>query len=266
MRRVGFEIELAGLEPEELGELLSDRFGGCVEVAGKSWRVESAGLGRFLVTPFGGSGDVLRVTTPDLPLSRLPAIETLRQALRQAGAVTALAGEMHLYPEAPSLGGEALLRHLRAFLLLYDEIVARRAGSTGASPVAPFPYAYAARVMAADYAPSDRTLIEDYLTHNPTDARPLDLLPLFAYLEHQAGGRQVSDLVDPRPAFHYRTGCPIEDADWRIADEWNLWVQVESLAADRERLETMCAAYAEFLDAPLSFLRTSWRERLTRWL
>ena len=89
-------------------------------------------------------------------------------------------------------------------------------------------------------------LIDDYLRHNPTRNRALDLLPVLAHLDRdrvlsQAEGKH---LVKPRPAFHYRLpNCMVDEADWTLASEWNRWVMVERLAGDPERLGRMSRRY-----------------------
>lgn len=49
---------------------------------------------------------------------------------------------------------------------------------------------------------------------------------------------------DPRPAFHYRLpNSRIDDPGWRFEDEWNLWLEIEKLAGDKEMLHKLSRLY-----------------------
>ena len=49
------------------------------------------------------------------------------------------------------------------------------------------------------------------------------------------------------PTFHYRLpDARVSDPGWSIAPDWNRWVCVERLAADRERLDAVGAAFLAF--------------------
>jgi hypothetical protein len=91
------------------------------------------------------------------------------------------------------------------------------------------------RVIDPDYAPDVARLAGDYLAHNPTRNRPLDLLPVLAFTDpgllarHGLGGQKAR----PRPCLNYRLpNSLIDDPHWSIAAEWNRWVLVERLAGD----------------------------------
>jgi len=95
------------------------------------------------------------------------------------------------------------------------------------------------------------------------------MLPLFAYLD-EPRVRRVADspLIKPRPTFHYRLpDCEIHRPGWGLHLAWNDWVAVETLAADRERLEACCAAYHRFLSDPLERVFGDWLKELqSKWL
>lgn len=201
-----------------------------------------------LVVPF-------EVTTPPIPLDALHRVEDLRAALadrraRGTGARLHYAMGLHVNPEAPALDADSVLRHLRAFLALYDWLLGSSdidVARSLAPFIDPFPQEYARQVLDPDYAPSFEDLARHYVEHNPTRNRPLDLLPLFAHVL----GREVlesfgvgpDELVKSRPTFHYRLpNCRIDEPDWRVATEWNHWVEVERLAARPEDLARLCDA------------------------
>jgi hypothetical protein len=314
VRRVGFELELSGLELRQLADEVARVWGGAVETenpyrhrivgadAGEvtvelDWNLlseaklqqrlddldpgqdfrELAALLEEKVADLAQTVVPLEVITPPLPIDRLEILDVLRGRLLELGAVgtggsLAYAFGLHLNPEAPSFEGESILRHLRAFLLLYDWLCEEQEIDFTRRVVPfinSFPKDYVKRVMAAGYEPTRERLIDDYLEDNPTRNRPLDLLPLFAHVDPDRIFDQLDDdLIKARPTYHYRLpNCRIDDPEWRIAEEWNLWLRVEELAADRARLAEMVPAYREFLDAPLSFLSGPWRERVEKeWL
>jgi hypothetical protein len=70
------------------------------------------------------------------------------------------------------------------------------------SYIDPFPIEYVRKVIAPAYRPDLGTLIDDYLEHNPTRNRALDLLPLFLHLDEERV-RAITDdpLIKPRPTF-----------------------------------------------------------------
>lgn len=189
----------------------------------------------------------LEVCTPPLPMRELPLVEQLIKALRERGAQGTgqsflYAFGMQLNPEAAALDAAYILRMLQAYLVIARERdpraeidITRRL-----SPfVKPFSKPFAAYFTNPDYAPDQRTLIDDYLRLNPTRNRPLDLLPLLAHLDRERvmAAALEPHLIKPRPAFHYRLpDCHIDRPDWTLADAWNGWLAIEDLAADGERL------------------------------
>jgi hypothetical protein len=71
--------------------------------------------------------------------------------------------------------------------------------------------------------------------------------------------------VRPRPAFHYRLpNCRVDDPSWRVAREWNYWIAIEELAADRKRREAMTARYLELRQK--LFARDRWAGETAQWL
>lgn len=211
----------------------------------------------------------IEIATPPIPIDQLQPLDILRQRLADAKARGTRASilyafGMHINPEIPSDDPADLLDVLRAFLLLHPWIkekaevdITRRI-----SPyINPFPDAYARLVLRDDYRVTRERLIDDYLAYNPTRNRALDLLPVLAHLDADRVRARVDDplLVKPRPAFHYRLpNCMIDEADWSLAREWNLWVLVERVAADRELLAHMSRT---FLEAD----RTSLKPFVDRW-
>ncbi len=218
----------------------------------------------------------VEVVSPPLPFARLAEVQRLIGELRRAGAKGSGAGlsyafGMQFNPELPALDARTIVSYMKAFFCLYDWLAKRSAVDltrrlTGFS--ASFPGAYVRKVVDPDYAPDLGTLIDDYLDANPTRNRALDMLPLFLHLDEKRVRAVVEDSrVKPRPTLHYRMpNSEIHRSDWGIHLPWGDWLEVESLACDRERLDEVCAAYTEWLDKPLGRLLESWHEAVERWL
>lgn len=145
----------------------------------------------------------------------------------------------HINPTVPDLSARVVRNYIQAFLLLYDWIVwdsktdfSRRYFT---SFIDPFPRDYLNKVLTLDYQPDEAGLIGDYLSHNPTRNRALDMLPALCEIDEVAVMQGVNaserSLIKSRPAFHYRLpDCRIGDSQWSIADEWNRWWYVEMIA------------------------------------
>lgn len=310
-RRVGCELELAGIDLQEAAAAVGEVFGGEIERESRHrFRLESPDAGRFtveldwrllsdlvlserlgelgldeetaaeigdrleeLVGRLASTVVPVEIVTPPLPPDELPAVERLRAELQRRGALgtgasLAYAFGLHLNPEVPALDAATLLGHLRAFLVLYEWLADEVDLTRRLTPyINPFPTEYAREVLAPGYRPSMAELAKGYLRHNPTRNRPLDLLPALAEAVPELVAAALDEpLLSPRPAFHYRLpGCRVDDPAWRIADEWNRWVEVERLAADGDRLESMADAYRELLASPIDRWRGAWRERLEEW-
>lgn len=286
MRRVGVEIEFAGLDAGEAAGLLAETLGGTASASDKHrYVVETARFGALTVEldsdyahPKTGDwetvlaplrevfGDVARawlpieVSTAPLPLDRLPEVERLVATLRDAGAVgtrgaLTYAFGLQFNPEAPATDAASLHAVLEAYLLLEpalrDEIGIDNLRAVLGFASA-FPDAYAAEVIGAGPPATLGDLIDGYLDHNPTRNRGLDMLPLFAWLDERRVRARVDDvLVKKRPTFHYRLpDCRLDEPGWSVAAEWNRWVRVERLADDPGERARRAAAW-----------RRRWRER-----
>lgn len=201
-----------------------------------------------LVMPF-------EIAAPPVPIGQLAELEPLIAGLRARGAEGTDASPLfafglHFNPEVASFDADYLLDHLKSFLVLApwlrNEIrvdPTRRLSGF----IAAFPVEYAAKVVDPAYRPDRRTLIADYLEANPSRNRELDLFPLFAHIDRETLFAKVKDPhVRPRPTFHYRLpNARLGDPGWSLAEDWNRWVMVEELAADRERLDRLGAAYRD---------------------
>ncbi|MFC3229238.1 amidoligase family protein [Marinibaculum pumilum] len=286
LRRIGVELEFGNLTVGEAAAIVQRQFGGQVAVTSPhlAWvtgaeagdfdiRLDSrlahaeAATGDDLLDLLQReaaevAGDVLQVWTPceisapPMPLSALPMLDRLADALRAAGAHGSGARPHYAYAlqlnvEVRSLEAAAVLRLLQAFLLMEDWL--RRQCLRDLSRqltlfVRPFPEAYRRQVLDPGYAPDWQQLIRDHLAANPTRNRDLDLLPLFAHVRPDLVDALVDDMkVSARPAWHYRLpDCRLDEPGWSIATEWRRWVAVERLAADDRRFARVRRAFLDW--------------------
>lgn len=222
------------------------------------------------------------IVTPPLPIDDLGPLDELRERLRErralgSGASVIYAFGLHINPEAPSMAASDLQAHMMAFLVLEPRLQREARLDFTRQYLSPyigeFPQSYVELILAPGYEPELPQLVRDYLEHNPTRNRPLDMLPLFLHAAGAAGESveqeveaavraalpdNESHLVSGRPTYHFRMpDCRLDDPSWSIAFEWNRWLQVERLAADPERLRELAreavAVRREGRD---------WRERL----
>ncbi|OYD80588.1 amidoligase family protein [Azospirillum brasilense] len=238
--------------------------------AGKTEESEAGPLGKVVGKAVDGVVEALRpwwgnigslvmpfeIAAPPIPIARLAELEPLFAALSDQGAAGTDASPLfafglHLNPQVARTDGDYVLDHLKAFLLLAPWLrreirVDPTRRLTGF--IAAFPVDYAVRVVDPAYRPDLDGLIGDYLEANPTRNRELDLFPLFAHLAPETMAAKLSDPhVRPRPTFHYRLpNARLGDPDWSLAQDWNRWVAVEELAADRDRLDALGVDFRAF--------------------
>lgn len=311
IRRVGVELEFAGLTVEECGQLVRGIYGGEIENENRFVaRVKNTRLGDFrveldatylkhekhraLLDKLGvqpESQDSIEekiesvvktfvpaeIATPPIRIDQLGELDALQRALYAANAEGTRAAlryafGLHFNPEAPDLDGRTLLDYLASFLILYDWIVAvsNIDFSRRVAPfIDPFPDDYRTMVIDPDYDPDRDQLIDDFLSFNPTRNRPLDMLPLFAAIAPSKidALAKEPEQVKPRPTFHYRLpNCEIDNPEWSIAGEWSSWIEVERLAADREKLHAMRRSFFEYATGTVPSSSRQWAEEVWRWL
>lgn len=222
-------------------------------------------LTAFAVRLLDGASSVLvpcEIVTPPMPMQQIAEpMDALVERLRAAGGRGTrhsffYAFGVHLNVEPPSLSADVITRYLRAFVCLYDWIVDE--GQVDLSrQLSPFikPYSrdYDLLIASPDYAPGWDQLIDDYLLHNPTRDRALDMLPMFSSVDESRVRAVVQDpLVQARPAFHYRLANSCIDEDgWSVAHPWNRWVVLERLAASDTLLAEIAAEFLQ--DRPRLF-------------
>jgi hypothetical protein len=307
-RRVGVEIEFAGLNVPAAAELVREQFGGRIsEEDPHRLIIKETEFGDFVVEldaqavhadADDGEGadkpllpeDVdaaardalgkavtglvpVEIVSPPMPWSDLGRLAELTDALRDAKAKGTedsflYAFGLHLNPELPATDADTVLCHLKAYVVLADwlrELAAVDLTRRLMPHADRFPKDYVLMILDPDYTPDLTGLITDYLDHNPTRNRELDMLPLFRHLDEAAvTARLDSALIKARPTFHYRLpDCALGDPAWSPVTEWNRWVEVEELAADGDRLANMAGALRKNLLRPAA---ERWLDELKTWL
>ncbi|WP_082859297.1 amidoligase family protein [Microbulbifer sp. Q7] len=301
-RRVGFELEFSGLTLKTAANAVAQALGGELQQDSAAEMSLHHELGHFNIeidwdflkrhasesgAEEGGDrwldllGQVaalvvpIEIVCPPLPLDRLPLLQALVPALRDAGArgteesLIAAYG-VHINAEIPRLDAETLFGYLRAFALLqwwlvdtHKVDIARRA-----SPyIDLYPEAYV-RLLCEQKQPSMDDIFSDYLQHNATRNRALDLLPLLAEIDEARVRRAVDDpRIKPRPAFHYRLpNCQIEKPGWSLASSWNIWCVVEALAVQPELQAQLGEEFLSRSQPLLGVNRNKWTEFVEQWL
>lgn len=291
-RRVGIEIEFAGIEADQAAAAVTTVYGGTVEhenrflahvrdtsvgdfkveldalfLQSEAYRdildklgidITSEDLGDRLeeiLAKVAATIVPLEICSPPITLSRLGSIEDLVAELRRAGALGTARSPLYAFglqfnPEVPSLEPAYILSILQSFLVQFDDICRDR-GIDLTRRLLPFVRAFdddfRAFMCRADYAPTRDELIDDYLRLSPSRNRPLDLLPLLAFIDKDTVLRRAAEpaLIKPRPTFHYRLpDCHIDQPDWTVAHEWRWWLRIEELAAEPERLRERIDGFA----------------------
>jgi hypothetical protein len=94
------------------------------------------------------------------------------------------------------------------------------------------------------------------------------LYPVFAWLRPEKI-EKMSGIgnVKSRPTFHYRLpNCLVDHPDWRVAHEWNHWVEVEKLAHNPEQLKALSEAYLQMEKETFLGFQRKWHEKIEVWV
>ena len=302
-RMVGFELEFSGISLDDAAEAVQSALEGKLASESSAERViQTNAFGEFIVeldwdflkrkasgTDRGEEGSEwleplsqaaallvpVEVVCPPIPLNDLAVLTPMVRGLREAGAVGTeesliAAYGVHINTEIPCLDADTLFCYLRAFAILQWWLVDAHAvdPTRKVSPyIDLYPQAYLRQVLSKSESTID-VIFDDYLEHNASRNRALDLLPMLAEIDSDRVHKAVDDpKIKARPAFHYRLpNCQIEDPDWTLAGPWNTWCVVERLA-DRE--DDLDALADEFLAADRPILgvgRSDWVGFIDQWL
>jgi hypothetical protein len=305
VRRVGFELEFSGIDLQQTVDTVKRVLNASIRHRTEA-EVEliSAELGKFNIeidwaylksraTKESGPQEdrvwvdllsrvapllvPIEVVCPPIAVTRLNELSPMVDALRKAGAIGTeesfiSAYGVHVNVELPDLTAKTLGIYIRAYALLQWWIVDRHKIDI-ARRISPYidlySKAYLKQVLSHPNADMNR-IFDDYLEHNPSRNRGLDLLPLLASIDERRVRNVVDDpKIKARPAFHYRLpDCRIEHDDWSLQVPYNSWLVVEKLA---DMPEAIADLSAKFLSADrqrplLDISRTDWVETIDQWL
>lgn len=275
-RRAGVEIEFAGLGVAEAAALIAGLWGGeistqdrraCRVIGGRLGDVQielDISLHKAWIEDLAAQalGDLVPVEIVTAPLhqDQLHELTKLTDALQAAGGMGTQARlgfgfGVHLNPELPE-GAENLVAIIRAYGLL-EAWLRGSAPLDTARRVLPFvdPWPVALVDALADQADWEiADLAQLYAMLAPARGYGLDLLPAFEQLCPQAlEAVPDAQLKGGRPTFHYRLAeSRLGDPDWSLAYEWNRWVLVERVAADRALLARLAAGWQGHRDRLLA--------------
>lgn len=290
-RRVGVEIEFAGLTEEETARLAAAHLGGNVENDGSHRRiVNGTELGKIEVEldtalkAWGGNRLVdagldaarglipVEIVTEPLDWPGLDRLDAFRDALRRAGAVGTYNGALlgfgvHFNVAVVGERDPYTACTILAFGLLEDWLRARNPIDTTRRVmpfVEPWPRAFVERLAEDAPAPSMDTIRAAYAEHCNSRNYALDLLPLFKSADPEGFERLFPDQTNTkgRPAFHYRLpDSRIDEPDWSLAREWERWLSVERLA-DRPDLVSDLASEYRARPQPLLGEADAWADHV----
>lgn len=217
----------------------------------------------------------LEIVCPPIPINQLYKLDTLVQALRDAGALgtdksIVAAYGTHINVEMPNLDASTISAYLKSFGLLQWWLVeAHQVDMTRKASfyIDLYSDTYVKHVLSQTSPTMDEIFV-DYFEHNASRNRALDLLPLLAEIDHQRVEATLKDeKIKARPALHYRLpDCLIERNDWFLSEPWNIWWTVEALAAKPKDIAELSAAYLAADSPILGVNREEWVKFIDRWL
>lgn len=216
------------------------------------------------------------IITPPISLSKLARLNDLVKELRVwkakgTGSSVFYAFGLHLNPEVPELTAESLTRHLKAYVML-DAWIRKDADINISRKLTPYineyEMDYIRHILREDYQPDLDTLIKDYFEFGNSRNRPLDLLPVFMFMDKErTSGFLEEELTSSRPTFHYRLpNCSIEDMNWSLGEEWNRWLLVEKLADDEKVLNQYARAFLSMDEKAVFGIKKKWIKLMDRWV
>lgn len=216
------------------------------------------------------------IITPPISVSKLSQMDRLVDKLRAwkakgTGSSFFYAFGLHLNPEVPELTAESILRYLKAYVMM-DAWIRKDASIDLSRKITPYineyEMDYIRHILREEYDPDLSTLIKDYFRFKNSRNRPLDLLPVFMFMDKETTeGLLEEELTSARPTFHYRLpNCSIEDKEWSLAEEWNRWVLVEQLAEDEKSLDQYSRAFLNMDDKSVFSMKKKWIKLMGRWV
>ncbi len=289
-RLCGIEIEFAGPTELETGTLIARLFGGTVKDQGDhSVTVCDTIFGDIEVEldislrkredlPFLNEGlDAFRglipveVVTPPLSRAQLAGFNTICDSLRGIGAMGSRTGVLlgfgvHVNPEVVAPDHRFTLDTITAYAML-EPWLRMKEQIDATRRMMPFVGAWPKGLVSA-LANNSYDSLADVMrmasVHIKSRNQSLDLLPLFKHAEPELFAEifKIDDKTAARPTFHFRLpDSRIDEADWSLSQPWQVWRQVELVAANSDLLAALCAAWTMH-DAALLERKSVWIQKI----
>ena len=302
IRKVGFELEFTGLDIEQAGKILKAALGGELQIKSITESVlQVPELGDFKVEldwkflkKIAAEEDVdqpsqwidllsqsaaiivpVEIVCPPIRLTELDRLIPMIDRLREAGATGTedsmlAAYGVHVNCEIPCLNAATLFSYLRAFSLLQWWLVDNQKinFSRKLSPyIDLYPEQYLKKLFSSQ-EPDLEQIFADYMEHNASRNRALDMLPLMAEIDQEKVHQIVGDdLIQPRPAFHFRLpDCHIEKPEWSLSTSWHSWWLVEQLATQDDSLNDLSERFLRMERPLIGVSRKGWTKVIDLWL
>jgi len=287
-RLTGVEIEFSGVSAEDTAKIATRVLGGeAKKVDDHAWTVVGSDIGDielYLDTALryadesqakkigldvGQSVIPVEIVTEPLTRAQMAKLDQLRDALRDAGAEGTRSGMVygfgvHFNPAVAGKDAEHITAPLIAYALIEDWM--RKAEPIDLSrQVLPFTDPYPTDLVQAfceeGIVDPDRAM-ELYLEHAPSRNYGLDMLPIFAWLnEDRVRDALGDDPTSARPTFHFRLpDCRIDEKNWTLRSEWERWLLVEQVAADRDLMSKLMKDWDD-QHGSITLRRSPWAER-----
>lgn len=286
-RLTGVEIELGGLDEAACAAICARETGGrAVQVDEAIWRVEDGAIGTLKVyldtalrdaeksalrdAALALGREVIPVEIVTEPLDRdgLLRLDRLREALRRAGALGSGGGLLfgfgvHLNVEIAAETAAAVVPPLLAYALIEDWLRADNPIDPTRRVLpftAPYPTRLVRRLIELGPDAALGPVIDAYAETGGSRNHGLDMLPVFAWLDHARIAPVLTPATSARPAFHFRLpDCRIDEPDWTLAREWRRWRTVERVAAAPAALRDLSEGWMD-AHRGVTLIRGPWAE------
>ncbi|MER2491179.1 amidoligase family protein [Catenovulum sediminis] len=191
----------------------------------------------------------VEIVCPPIQINQLDLIDPVIYSLRKQGASgtdesVLYAFGVHINTELPDLSAATIANYLKAYIVCEEWLIKKHKVDLSRR-VTPFidtyPKTFKKCVLNYDDNVSVEQIINDYLKHNATRNRALDMLPLFRHIDDDKITKALpKEKINARPTFHYRLpNCHIGTSDWSLHESWNIWCVVEEIAHDTELLNQL---------------------------
>lgn len=217
----------------------------------------------------------VEIVCPPLTLDECKRLDVMVEELRAAGAKGTdksylYAFGVHINPEIADSSASSIVRYLQAFGLAQDWLLNKNRVDP-VRRITPYINSYPASYLELIFQyPQDisrKRMIDDYMEHNATRNRALDMLPLWKHLEEDLfQDYELNDtLTQARPTFHYRLpNCEIEKKGWYLSESWNIWCVVEYIAANEDVLDDLMSCWQKSMEKSFFKDDKQWHSKLEK--